>query len=75
MIERSYVDKVLSANPFIHEAHKRFFRAGYKFSVTSLAFQGMDEPQKYTGQTLKDSHQHLHITQKRMESIDSNFSR
>lgn len=73
VIERSYVDEVLSANPYIHEAHKRFPKAVYKFNATALACQGMGGPQIYTGRTLKEAHQHLHITEKEWNALKTIF--
>lgn len=73
VIERSYVDPVFSANPYIHEAHKRFPKAVYKFNATALACQAMGGPQKYTGRTLKEAHQHLHITEKEWDALIAIF--
>ncbi len=63
IIERSYVDEVFKANPQIEEAHKRYPKAAYKYNATSLACMVMGGPQKYTGRSLKDAHQHLKITE------------
>jgi hemoglobin len=73
VIERSYVDEVLNANPYIRESHKRFPKAIYKFNATALACQGMGGPQKYTGRTLKDSHKHLYITEKEWNALIAIF--
>lgn len=63
VIERSYVDEVFKANPLIEEAHKRYPKAAYKYNATSLACMVMGGPQKYTGRSLKDAHQHLRVTE------------
>lgn len=73
VIERSYEDPVFSANPYIHEAHKRFPKEVYKFNATALACQVMGGPQKYTGRTLKEAHQHLHITEKEWNALITIF--
>ena len=73
VIERSYVDPIFSANPYVHEAHKRFPKAVYKFNATALACQAMGGPQKYTGRTLKEAHQHLHITEKEWDALIAIF--
>lgn len=73
VIDRSYADPVFSANPYIHEAHKRFPKAVYKFNATALACQAMGGPQKYTGRTLKEAHQHLHITEKEWTALITIF--
>ncbi len=63
VIERSYVSEVFKANPLIEEAHKRYPKAAYKFNATALACMVMGGPQKYTGRSLKDAHQHLKATE------------
>jgi hemoglobin len=63
VIERSYRDEVFEANPRIAAAHKRFPKAVYKYNATALACQVMGGPQKYTGRSLKEAHQHLQITE------------
>jgi hemoglobin len=69
VIERSYVDPVLHANPRIAEAHKRFPKPVYKFNATALACQVMGGPQKYTGRTIKEAHQHLNVTEKEWAAL------
>jgi hemoglobin len=69
VIERSYANEVFEANPRIVEAHKRFPKAVYKFNATALACQGMGGPQKYTGRSLKEAHQHLLITEKEWQEL------
>jgi len=62
VIERSYVSEIFKANPRIEEAHKRYPKAAYKFNATALACMVMGGPQKYTGRSLKEAHQHLQVT-------------
>lgn len=69
VIERSYVDPVLHANPKIAEAHKRFPKPVYKFNATALACQVFGGPQKYTGRTIKEAHQHLNVTEKEWAAL------
>jgi len=69
VIERSYVDEVFKANPKIEEAHKRYPKAAYKFNATALACMIMGGPQKYTGRSLKDAHQHLMITENEWDEL------
>jgi hemoglobin len=73
VIERSYKDPVFAANPYIHEAHKRFPKEVYKFNATALACQVFGGPQKYTGRTLEAAHQHLHITEKEWKALIAIF--
>ncbi len=63
VIDRTYVDPVLNANPRIAEAHKRFPRPMYKYQATSLACMAMGGPCKYAGRSPKEAHQHLRITE------------
>lgn len=73
VIERSYVDPVLHANPKIAEAHKRFPKPVYKFNATALACQVMGGPQKYTGRTIKEAHQHLNVGDKEWKALINIF--
>ena len=73
VIERSYVDEVFKANPLIEEAHKRYPKAAYKYNATSLACMVMGGPQKYTGRSLKDAHQHLLVTEKEWNELKTIF--
>ncbi len=69
VIERSYVDPVFAANPRIHEAHKRFPKAVYKYNATALACQVMGGPQVYTGRSLKEAHQHLKVNEAQWQAL------
>jgi len=73
VIERSYVNQVFSANPMIEEAHKRFPKAVYKYNATSLACMVMGGPQKYTGRSMKESHQHLKVSDKEWQELMAIF--
>jgi len=73
VIERSYVDEVFKANPQIEEAHKRYPKAAYKFNATALACMVMGGPQKYTGRSLKDAHQHLRVTEVEWQELKKIF--
>ena len=73
VIERSYVDEVFKANPKIEEAHKRYPKAAYKFNATALACMVMGGPQKYTGRSMKDAHQHLFVTEKEWNELKAIF--
>ena len=62
-IDRIMVDPRLNANPRVDEAHHRVPPAGFKYLVTEMG------PQKYTGRSMKDSHQHLMITAAEWEAF------
>ncbi len=69
VVDRSYVSEVFKANPRVEEAHKRFPKAAYKFNATALACMVMGGPQKYTGRSLKEAHQHLMATEKEWQEL------
>jgi hemoglobin len=60
-IDRVMADPRLNANPRVNEAHHRVPPAGFKYLVTEMVCWAAGGPQKYTGQSMKDSHQELLI--------------
>src|SRR5580693_4427990 len=56
-IDRIMVDPRLNANPRVDEAHHRVPPAGFKYLVTEMVCWATGGPQKYTGRSMKDSHQ------------------
>lgn len=64
LIERSYKDKILAANPRIKEAHHKFPKAAYLFQATTMACAVFGGPYKYMGRTHEKAHRHLRITEK-----------
>jgi hemoglobin len=73
VIDRTYADPLLNANPRIAEAHKRFPRQVYKYQATNLACMGTGGPCKYTGRSPKEAHQHLQITETEWQEMDKIF--
>jgi hemoglobin len=69
LIDRSYVDPVLNANPRIAEAHRRFPRPTYKYQATNLACMAWGGPCKYTGRSPREAHQHLQITETEWQAM------
>jgi hemoglobin len=61
-IDRIMDDPRLNANPAVDEAHHRVSRAGFKYLVTEQVCHATGGPQRYTGRTMRDSHEHLKIT-------------
>ena len=61
-IERIMIDPRLNANPRVDEAHHRVPPAGLKYLVTEMLCWASGGPQKYTGRSMKESHQDLMIT-------------
>ena len=72
-IERLLVDDILNANPAIKEARDLVPKAGLKFRVTALVCQATGGPQSYTGRSMKESHQHLNITEEEWEAMKADF--
>ena len=68
-IGRIMVDPRLNANPKVDEAHHRVPPAGFKYLVTEMVCWATGGPQKYTGRSMKDSHQHLMITATEWEAF------
>ena len=72
-IERLLVNSTLNANPAISEARARVPKAGLKFHVTTLVCEVTGGPCKYTGRTMKQSHQHLNINQAEWDAMVADF--
>jgi hemoglobin len=62
-IDRIMVNPLLNANPKVDEAHHRLSKAGFKYLVTEMVCWATGGPQKYTGKTMKESHEQLGITE------------
>ena len=62
LIDRIMVDPRLNANPRVNEAHHRVPPAGFKYLVTEMVCWATGGPQRYTGRSMRDSHEHLMIT-------------
>ncbi len=61
-IDRLMVDPRLNANPRVNEAHHRVLPAGFKYLVTEMVCWATGGPQKYSGRSMRETHQHLMIT-------------
>jgi hemoglobin len=72
-IERLLVNGTLNANPAINEARRRVPKAGLKFHVTAMVCEVSGGPCKYTGRAMKESHQHLNITQAEWDAMVADF--
>lgn len=62
-VDRVMHDARLNANPKVNEAHHKVHPAGFKYLVTEMVCWATGGPQKYTGRSMFDSHQHLDITE------------
>ena len=72
-IDRIMVNPILNANPLVDEAHHRVSKAGFKYLVTEMVGWATGGPQKYTGKTMKESHEHLRITESEWQTFLGDF--
>ena len=72
-IDRIMVNPLLNANPKVDEAHHRVSKAGFKYLVTEMVCWATGGPQKYTGKTMKVSHEHLGITEPEWQAFLKDF--
>ena len=72
-IERLLVNATLNANPAINEARRRVPKAGLKFHVTAMVCEVSGGPCKYTGRAMRESHEHLNITQAEWDAMVADF--
>lgn len=69
LIDRVMADARLNANPAVNEAHHHIQRPGVKYLVTEMVASATGGPQKYTGRSMREAHQHLNITAKEWEAF------
>ena len=68
-IDRIMDDARLNANPRVDEAHHRVSRSGFKYLVTEQVCWAAGGPQRYSGRSMRDSHEHLAITPGQWEAF------
>src|SRR5437763_11322264 len=68
-IDRIMTDPRLNANPAVNEAHYKVPPPGFKYLVTEMVGWATGGPQKYTGRSMRESHEHLNITPKEWEAF------
>src|SRR5438552_11612638 len=69
LVDRVMADPRLNANPLVNEAHHRFPPAGFKYLVTEMVCWAAGGPQKYTGRSMRESHEALKITAAEWEAF------
>ena len=69
LVDRVMADARLNANLLVDEAHHRVPPAGFKYLVTEMVCWASGGPQKYTGKSMSESHQHLKITSQEWEAF------
>jgi len=72
-IDRIMNDPRLNANPAVNEAHHKVPPPGFKYLVTEMVGWATGGPQKYTGRSMRESHEHLNITPKEWEGFMDDF--
>ncbi len=72
-IDRIMVDPRLNANPAVNEAHHKVQPPGFKYLVTEMVGWATGGPQKYTGRSMREVHQHLNITPEQWEAFMDDF--
>jgi hemoglobin len=72
-IDRIMDNPALNANPKVDEAHHRVSKAGFKYLVTEMVCWATGGPQKYTGKTMRESHEHLDITEQEWQVFLQDF--
>ena len=72
-IDRVMSDPRLNANPKVDEAHHKVAPAGFKYLVTEQVCEATGGPQRYTGRSMSESHEHLDITEGEWEAFLDDF--
>jgi len=72
-IDRIMSDQRLNANPAVNEAHHKVPPPGFKYLVTEMVGWATGGPQKYTGRSMRESHEHLNITPAEWEAFMDDF--
>jgi hemoglobin len=72
-IDRVMHNPVLNANAAVDEAHHRVSAAGFKYYVTEMVCWATGGPQKYTGRAMRESHEHLKITESEWVAFCKDF--
>jgi hemoglobin len=73
LIDRVMNDPRLNANPAVNEAHHKVPPPGFKYLVTEMVGWASGGPQKYTGRSMLESHEHLNIAPKEWEAFMDDF--
>jgi len=69
LVDRVMADARLNANPAVDEAHHKVPPPGFKYLVTEMVGWASGGPQKYSGRSMRESHQHLNITAREWDAF------
>src|SRR5258708_7034112 len=72
-IDRVMKNPILNANAAVDEAHHRVSAAGFKYYVTEMVCWATGGPQKYSGRAMRESHEHLKITDGEWDAFCKDF--
>jgi hemoglobin len=72
-IDRIMSNPALNANPKVDDAHHRVSKAGFKYLVTEMVCWATGGPQRYTGKSMRESHEHLGITEQEWQVFRKDF--
>ena len=72
-VDRVMADPRLNANPRVDEAHHKVPPAGFKYLVTEMVCWAAGGPQKYSGRSMAESHEHLMITPQEWDAFLDDF--
>ena len=73
LIDRVMTDARLNANPAVNEAHHKVPPPGFKYLVTEMVGWASGGPQKYTGRSMRESHEQMNITPKEWDAFMDDF--
>lgn len=62
-IDRLFIDPIITANKKVAAEIGRINKAGLKYLLTEMVCEESGGPQKYTGRSMKESHEHMNITE------------
>ncbi len=74
-IDRIMDNPALNANPKVDEAHHRVSKAGFKYLVTEMVCWATGGPQQYSGKSMRESHEHLDITEQEWRVFLDDFQK
>jgi hemoglobin len=72
-IDRVTNNPILKANVAVQEARQRVSAAGFKYYMTEMLCWAAGGPQNYTGRAMRESHEHLRITETEWSAFCKDF--
>lgn len=72
-IDRLLADPAITKNKDVVSALANITKPGLKYLLTEMICETSGGPQKYTGRTMKESHEHLNITEDEWQAMVKDF--